>query len=255
MENERTKELAYLFDSDEQDVETLMEAAKEPVAVADEDDVIAPEEKKVLTKEERTAEKQKQKKRKKENFPTKTRMNLFYKVDKTTGPTTILLIVAIALVVVLFVFKFGVVDILQDVSSLEQQVESMDAEVQNMMAASGNLKKVRGEYNRYTRGYLQEGENPVDRLVLLDMLEETVFADSNLDNISIVADCIFVEYTGLNLDETSALVKELEGYKWVKEVTVQSASLVIDQSSGKEVVSTSMIIETYADMEEVPADE
>lgn len=251
MENERTKELAYLFDREEKEVETLVEPVEE---TAEEEEIKAPE-KKVLTKEEKKLEKQKMKKRRKEHFPTKTVMNLTYKEDKTTGPATVLFYLAIALLVVLVVGKFGVLDIVQEVSSLEQHIADMDSQVQTMMAATENYNAVKGEYNRYTQGYLQDGEKPLDRLVLLDMLEETVFAKSNMESTSIVDDCIFINYTGLNLEETSALVKELEEYKWVKDVTVQSASLSSNDRSGIETISTSMMIETYATMEEVPADE
>lgn len=256
MENERTKELAYLFDQEENEVESLMETAEEAAEdIAEEEEVIAPEEKKKLTKEQKKLEKQRQKKRRKEHFPTKTGMNLFYKVDKATGPATIMFYVVIALVVIFIVGKVGVFDLLRDVSSLEQQISGMEAQVQAMVDAAKDYKKIQGEYNRYTKGYLQEGETPIDRLILLDMLEETVFAKSNLESASIVDDSIFISYTGLNLEETSALVKELEEYQWVKEVTIQNASLTMDQRSGVEIISTSMIIETYATLEEVPANE
>ena len=256
MENERTKELAYLFDQEENEMESLMETAEEAAEdIAEEDEVIAPAEKKKLTKEQKKLERQRQKKRKKEHFPKKTGMNLFYKVDRATGPATIMFYIAVALVVILIVGKVGVFDLLQDVSSLEQQISGMEAQVQDMTDAAKDFKQIKAEYNRYTQGYLQEGEMPIDRLVLLDMLEETVFDESNLESASIVDDGIFISYTGLNLEETSALVKELEEYQWVKEVTIQNASLATDQKSGVETISTSMIIEIYATMEEVPANE
>lgn len=252
MEDERTKELAYLFDREESEVESLVETVEEP---AEEEEVIVPEEKKVLTKEEKKLEKQRRKKRSREHFPTKTVMNLTYKEDKTTGPATILFYTVCTAVVLLFVVKFGVLDMMQKVSNLEQDLANMETSVQTMMVAVKDYSKVQGEYNRYSQGYLRDNEKPIDRLTILDMLEKTVFKESNMTTTSIVDDSIFIEYTGLDLEETSALVKKLEGYKWVKDVAVQNASLAYNEITGEETVTTTMIIETYATPEEVPADE
>ena len=256
MGDERTKELAYLYDRDEKEVESLMEEAEEAAKeVAEEAELLIPEEKKVLTKEEKKLEKQIQKKRSKERFPKKMVMNLNYKVDKTTGPATVLLYLTLAAVVVLAVAKFGVLDMMQKVNSLEKELAQMEADVQTMVTAVKDYGKIQGEYNRYTQGYLRKEETPIDRLELLDMLEETVFAGSNMDRVSIVDDSIFISYTGLDLEGTSALVKQLETYDWVKDVAVQNATLTYNETTGAETITTTMIIETYATPEEVPANE
>ena len=124
-----------------------------------------------------------------------------------------------------------------------------------MLAATKDYNTVKSEYNRYTQGYLTKDEKPIDRLVIFDMLEKTVYAKSTVKNTAITGDSIFLSYTGLDLEETSALVKEIETYNWVKKVTIQNASLSTNKYSGEEIVSTTMIIETYATIEEVPADE
>lgn len=247
MENERTKELAYLFDSDENEVESLVEATEEAKA----EEAAALEE----TKAEETTEEVKKAKKKKEHFPTKTSINLFYKVDKTTGPVTALLYIIFALVLLLALGKFGVYDIMQQVTALETQLADKELEVQTMLAATKDYNKVKSEYNRYTQGYLTDKEKPIDRLDILDMLEKTVYKKSNVKNTAITDDSIFLSYVGLDLEGTSALIKEIEAYDWVKKVTIQNASLSTNKYSGDEIVSTTMIIETYATIEEVPADE
>jgi len=244
MEDERTKELAYLFDRDENEVESLVEAAEAKAEEA------APEE----TKEEATEEVKKVKK-KKEHFPTKTTINLFYKVDKTTGPVTAMLYIMFALVIILAVGKFGVYDFMQQVTNLENKLADTELDVQTMMIATKDYNKVKSEYNRLTQGYLTDTEKPIDRLDILDMLEKTVYKKSTVKNTAITSDSIFLSYTGLDLEGTSALIKEIEAYDWVKKVTIQNASLSTNKYSGDEIVSTTMVIETYATIEEVPADE
>jgi len=244
MENERTKELAYLFDSDEKEVESLVADAAEAKA-----EEAAPEEKKEATEEVKKV------KRKKEHFPTKNSINLFYKVDKTTGPVTAMLYIMFALVLLLALGKFGVYDIMQQVTNLENQLADKELEVQTMLAATKDYNKVKSEYNRYTQGYLTNKEKPIDRLDILDMLEKTVYKKSDVKNTAITEDSIFLSYTGLDLEGTSALIKEIESYDWVKKVTIQNASLSTNKYNGAVMVSTTMIIETYATIEEVPADE
>jgi len=160
-----------LFDRDENEVESLVEAAEAKAEEA------APEE----TKEEATEEVKKVKK-KKEHFPTKTTINLFYKVDKTTGPVTAMLYIMFALVIILAVGKFGVYDFMQQVTNLENKLADTELDVQTMMIATKDYNKVKSEYNRLTQGYLTDTEKPIDRLDILDMLEKTVYKKSTVKN-------------------------------------------------------------------------
>lgn len=257
MEDERTKELAYLLDREETEMENAEETVvTEPAEVPGvEEKAPVPEEKKVLTKEEKQLEKQKMKKRSKERFPKKTVMNLNYRIDKTTGPATVLLYVILVGVVLLAVAKFGVLDVMQKATNLEKELAGIKTDVETMTTALKDYNTVKGEYNRYTQGYLQKSETPIDRLEILDVLEQTVFAGSNMLDTSIVEDGIFIKYTGLDLEGTSALVRQLEAYPWVKDVVVQSATLAYNEVTGMETITTTMLIETYATPEEVPANE
>lgn len=247
MENEQIKELAYLQDMDEKEVESMVESTEN----VETETAMTPEEQ----KEAERLEKEREKKRKKEAYPTKTEINLFYREDRTTGPATLALYGLFVLVVLSAFWKFAIYDKQKQVAALETELASKEDELLMLMVATKDYNAVKSEHTRYTQSYLKKEEKPIDRLIILDMLEDEVYGCCKVGGTTIMDDTIFINYTGLNLEQTSVLVKELESYSWVKEVTVQNASRSLNEDNGTETVSTSMIIETYATMEEVPADD
>lgn len=198
---------------------------------------------------------------KKEAIPSKTTLNLYYKEDKASSVATVGLYVVFALVLALAVLKFGVFDLYAESKELETQVADMQEYSDTLLLALKDYNEVKSEYSRYTQSYLTDEELLEDRIELLDMLEETVFAESTCLSANILDDTIFISYEDLKLDETSTLVRFVEEYECVKQVEVQTAELTLDSDDGKEKVTTSMIIELYAlggseeETEEVAADE
>lgn len=211
--------------------------AKKP---AEESTVKAPKEKKAKTS--------------KESLPSKTTLNLFYKEDKTTGPATMALYIMFVGALLIAFLKFGVYDIYAEAQELKRQVEEKQNYSDTLLIALKDYNKVKAEYSRYTQNYLKDGEILQDRVELLNVLEETVFALAYFKSVSIIDDSIFLNYTGLDLEETAALVLILEGYNCVKDVTVQAASLSVNDSSGVEEINTSMIIELWS-VAEMPKEE
>ena len=206
-------------------------------------------------KAEKTEKAPKEKKTKtKEAIPSKNTLNLFYKEDKTTGPATLALYIMFACAVLLAFLKFGVYDIYAEAQDLKRQVEEKQDYSDTLLIALKDYSKVKAEYSRYTQNYLKDGEILQDRVELLNILEETVFEFSHFKSVSLIDNSIFVSYTGPDLEETAALVQILEGYNCVKDVTVQAASLSVNDSSGVEEINTSMIIDLWS-VAEMPKEE
>lgn len=198
---------------------------------------------------------------KKEQIPTKTTLNLYYKEDKGTNVATAALYVVFVLVLALALLKFGVFDLHAEKKELQAQVEELQTYSDTLLIALKDYNTVKGEYSRYSQSYLTDEELLEDRISLLNMLEETVFAEATCLSASIMDDTIFVSYEDLDLDETSTLVHYVEEYECVAQVDVQTAQLTLDSSDGKEKVTTNMIIELHSLVgseeaaEEVSADE
>lgn len=198
---------------------------------------------------------------KKETIPTKTTLNLYYKEDKASSIATIGLYAVFVLVLCLAALKFGVFDLYAEAKEMETKVADMQTYSDTLLIALKDYNTVKGEYDRYTQAYLTDEELLEDRIALLNMLEETVFAESTCLSANILDDTIFISYEDLKLDETSTLVRFVEEYECVKQVDVQTAELTVDSDDGKEKVTTSMIIELHSlggseeEAEEVPVDE
>ena len=63
------------------------------------------------------------------------------------------------------------------------------------------------------------------------MLEETVFAHSNVEKVAITADVVSVNLSGTNLEETAKLVQMVEGYDIVSHVEVNTATFQEDYAT------------------------
>lgn len=173
--------------------------------------------------------------KKKDVYPSKKTINLYYKEDKTTRPSTIALYVLFIAVVCLAVSKVVVFDRLDELNKVQVQAEEMQAHYDEQMDKLRDFKELSSQYSRYSYSYLREDEILCDRMDVLDMLEKTVFAYSNVESVSITENAVAVNFNGTNLEETAKLVQMVESYEIVSRVDVNTATL-------NEVYSTRMVI-------------
>lgn len=163
-------------------------------------------------------------KRKKDVYPEKTTINLYYKEDRTTGASTFSLYAIFAVLVLGVLAKIFFFDVMTESKNLAKKVESYQATLDNYMESLKDYDTVNTEYNKYSASYLTEEERFQDRLEVLDMLEDTIFAGSSVESISISGDIISVSITDVDLEKTSVLAKKLEDYDMVDSVSVNTAS-------------------------------
>lgn len=163
--------------------------------------------------------------KKKDVYPSKTTINLYYKEDKTTRPSTIALYALFFAVVLLAVSKVVVFDRLTELTKVQAQAEEMQAHYDEQMGKLREYKEISSQYSRYSFSYLREDEMLCDRMDVLEMLEQTVFLYSKVDTVSITEDVVSVNFSGPNLEETAQLVQLVEGYEIVAHVEVNTATL------------------------------
>ena len=178
---------------------------------------------------------------KKDSYPTKSTINLYYKEDKTTRPSTIALYVLFFAVVALAFCKLFVFDILMELNSAKAELAKNEAYLESQMKYLTGYNDVSSQYSRYSYSYLTEDEILCDRMEVLAMLEETVFKQSNIETVVITNDVVSLSFKGLNLEETALLVKEIQNYDIVEKVDVNTASLN-SSSDEKDNLATKMVI-------------
>lgn len=181
-------------------------------------------------------------KKNKNKIPSKKVLNLYYKEDKTTRPSTIALYVLFILVVMLAVGKVAVYDKMIELEEVKTQLAQNQAHLDEQMAYLADYKDVSSQYSRYSFSYLKSEEKVIDRMEVLDMLEDTVFADSRIESVMITENVVSLSFSGLNLEETALLAKKIEGYEIVDNVAVSTASLNSNKKSEEEVMVTKMVI-------------
>ena len=87
-------------------------------------------------------------KEKKETYPTKKRMNLYFKVDRTTAPATAALYISFVVVVLVALSKVMILDPWLEVRGLEEQARQLEEENAALLLQLKDFSKVQEEYLR-----------------------------------------------------------------------------------------------------------
>ena len=159
--------------------------------------------------------------KRKNAYPTKTSMNLFYKPDRTTKPSTIALYVLFTLVVLLALSKWMVYDIWMEKVEAEQALAAAQDELNSVMLQLTDYDEVQQRYFRYSA--TDEERALVDRMEVLAMLEVAV-GNAALDSISISGDQVRIQISNVTLAQTADIVRRLEASPLVAETTVHTAA-------------------------------
>lgn len=157
-------------------------------------------------------------------YPSKRTINLYFKEDKTSKPSTMMLYGLFGIVLLLAVAKYGVLDMITELHEAKSEYEQKQEELEVYLDKLVDYKEVTSQYNRYSQSYLETNEIFCDRMDVLAMLEETIFEQGNVSNVAISSNTVSVNFTGLDLEQTALLTTEIEGYPIVKSVTVNTAS-------------------------------
>ena len=162
--------------------------------------------------------------KKKDVYPSKTTINFYIKEEKSTGVSTILLYTIFAAVVLMALAKMLVFDMTSELNNQKAIYNANYAKLESYKERLSTYDEVMTEYNRYSYSYLTKNDNVQNRMDVLKMLEETIFKKSNVQSIVISDDIVSVSIKEIDLEGTSSLAKQLEGYEMVESVTVNAAS-------------------------------
>ena len=175
--------------------------------------------------------------KRKEAYPTKTSMNLFYKPDRTTKPSTIALYVLFALVLLLGLSKWLVYDVWMEKQEAEQSLAAAQAELNGVMLQLADYKEVQERYFRYSA--TDEERDLVDRMEVLAMLDSAA-GNAEINSISISGDHVQIQISNVTLAQVAEIVNRLEMSPMVADTVVQTAS-----TSGNSQIGTNWWGESY----------
>lgn len=79
---------------------------------------------------------------------------------------------------------------------------------------------------------------------VLQMLEDTIYTQSDVRSVSISQNMIFVDIVGPDLEKTAALVGQIEGYEMVDHVVVNTVTLSGQHTIRMEITLTDLAEQT-----------
>ena len=164
-------------------------------------------------------------KKKKDAYPSKKTLNLYFKDDKTSKPSTIMLYCLFALVVLLASAKLFVYDVWAELEEEKKIYAQNEKLLQGYMEKIAGFAEIKEEYNKYTFDYLKADEKYCDRMDIMNVIDQTIRKEAMIERINIHANAVEVTFEGVNLEQTSVLVTRIEAYDNVSSVSIVSAAL------------------------------
>ena len=159
----------------------------------------------------------------KKNIAGKKTMNLAFHESSVNVKKLIPLILVIVIAALAFV-KFGILDqtakkvaALNEVSAKQSQLAAINVK----LSGYDELEQL---YGRYSYGWMTEAESGlVDRMEVITILEKIIDKSAVIEDFAINYNILNVNISGLSLDQTSTLVKELEADPQVPSASVYTA--------------------------------
>ena len=158
---------------------------------------------------------------KKETYPTKKRMNLYFKVDRTTAPATAALYISFVVVVLVALSKVMILDPWLEVRGLEEQARQLEEENAALLLQLKDFSKVQEEYLRIAP--TEEEQAQGDILEVLQLIDGVIRPSAQVKQVSVSENKVLLTFSGVTLGESAQLVSLLEQSSLVTGASVDTA--------------------------------
>lgn len=160
--------------------------------------------------------------KKKEVYPSKKTINLYYQEDVSSKISSLVLDIVFVVVVVFGIFKIAFFDIISERNDAQEKVELIQKTLDQQLVILEDFDEVADEYARYSYKILVDEIKHQDRIEIMSMLENTVFKNGNISNVSISGNMVSLSFRGLNLDECAQLIADIQSYEMVENVVISN---------------------------------
>ncbi len=177
--------------------------------------------------------------------PQKKGINLNMREQQTGAAATLVIGLAIILVLVCVVAKFGVIDQYQRLTQAEGAYNRVHQTYMAGQAELADYDQVLMEYRTYSRDWM-EGEDEtgrlvsVDRMEVLDLVEAHMMNRGSVTSLEVQGETAQVSMTGMTLDEISRMFADLQAQPIVASVELNLAETEKDMPAS--ILSFSMNI-------------
>lgn len=179
-------------------------------------------------------------------LPNKNTMNLVI-LEKGENSKTTDIVLIVLLVVILAVFaKFGVLDQYNKKKAAEEEYVAAQQELEQNKQLLARYEKLFEKFSHYFKAFLSDDElKLVDRIQLIDMLDEHLFNVAEMQSININGNTINISFYDVTLEQVGQLAQDLSDNELVTNVDLQTAVTNKDKAgnllTGTEKVLTANI--------------
>ncbi len=160
----------------------------------------------------------------KDDYPTKTHINLVSPEAVRKSTTVEIALFVVFLVLFAIFVKFAIFDPIMGATASADRVAHAETQLQQLKASNGNYAELSEEYAHLVIPDLTDEErNLVDRDAVLDLLRTKVMGTANLSSVKVVGNTINATCIGVQLQDISTMVHNLESDPRVSHVTVSTA--------------------------------
>jgi len=182
----------------------------------------------------------------KDEFPSKTYMNLMVSEKKSFDLRSNIPFIVILLIIVVLVLKFGVFDFYARVDAKQAELNAHQQTLSSMNAELTNYNTVLEEYEGYESMSITSSGLRVDALGALALVDRFVAPSARVASLSLAGNTLTLNLTDISLDGVGKLVSTLYEQDMVANVSVSTAA-TRETASEDVVVAMTITLATAAE--------
>lgn len=182
----------------------------------------------------------------KDEFPSKTYMNLMVSEKKSFDLRSNIPFIVILLTIVVLVLKFGVFDFYARVDAKQAELNAHQQTLSSINAELTNYNTVLEEYEGYESMSITSSGLRVDALGALALVDRFVAPSARVASLSLVGNTLTLNLTDISLDGVGKLVSTLYEQDMVANVSVSTAA-TRETASEDVVVAMTITLATAAE--------
>ena len=171
----------------------------------------------------------------KDEYPSKTYMNLAISDKKPFDVRAKVPLIVLLVVVVLLVLKFGIFDFYARVDAKQAELSSRQQVLNTLTADLANYDEVLEEYEGYESMSISSGGLQVNALDALALVDRFVAPSARVASIALSGNTLVLNVTDISLDGVGKLVSTLYEQDMVANVSVSTAAT--QQTASEDVVA------------------
>lgn len=184
----------------------------------------------------------------KPKYPNKQTIN-FAKEEKNKIDARIQIGGFILFFICLTVFvKFAVIDRLNAANEAKREYVAIEKQIQMLNERTKDYEEIQQDYRKFNSGFLSESEaSEVDRVEIIDMVEDCVLDKADIENINITANKVTITIFNTTLPFVSEIVAALEENENTAYVTVSTAGTGTSKKQDS-TVSANIIVQLNSEV-------